>query len=252
MKKLLFLPSFFVAVGLARAELNVYVEQAAGKAWIKYAATEGEVVRAFALDVQVDAGLILGLSDFFVGESTTQAQGYGIFPSSFRDHSTVLNGSEVIWGVPEYTPLAVASDNPGGTLPGLGSSGMSLEFGGLWDPNVSASIPPASGVLCALEISEAANVTVSGNALRGGVVSAAPGPPLAPVYAGAFVDPSGTGPLISSVTLVDGMLTIRFEGGELESSSSLEGEWTGTGNSTGTYVEAIPSDNARFFRVRSN
>jgi hypothetical protein len=32
-------------------------------------------------------------------------------------------------------------------LPGLNSSGVTLEFGGLWDPTVPAAVPPATGAV---------------------------------------------------------------------------------------------------------
>ncbi|MGI9568492.1 MAG: hypothetical protein ACR2PH_01840, partial [Desulfobulbia bacterium] len=51
----------------ARPDVFVFVEQANGFAWIKYECTAEEVVRAFSLDVTVDQGRILGVSDYFVG-----------------------------------------------------------------------------------------------------------------------------------------------------------------------------------------
>src|SRR6266849_7500051 len=75
------------------ASVRVFVQDTNGVAWLKYQCTAGEVVRAFALDVTVDQGLIFGVSDFFVGVSTTGSQGYGVFPASFRDHATVISGT---------------------------------------------------------------------------------------------------------------------------------------------------------------
>ena len=54
----------------AWAGVDVYVEQAYGSAWIKYQCTAGEVVRAWALDVSIDQGQIVGVTDFFAGACT--------------------------------------------------------------------------------------------------------------------------------------------------------------------------------------
>ena len=68
----------------ASAEVRVFVRQEKNAAAIKYECTRGEVVRAFALDVSVDRGRIMAISNYFKGESTAAAQGYGIFPKRCR------------------------------------------------------------------------------------------------------------------------------------------------------------------------
>ena len=129
-----------------RGIVRVFVQGTNGVANINYECTAGEVVRAFALDVTVDQGQILGITNYFRGPSTAAAQGYGIFPALFRDNVTVSSGTNANWNASGYGPVAVAADNPGGTLPGLNSSGVTLELGALWDPTVPAAIPPARGV----------------------------------------------------------------------------------------------------------
>src|SRR6266404_7742622 len=158
----------------ASASVRVFVQDANGVAWIKYQCTAGEVVRAFALDVTVDQGVIFRVSDFLVGVSKPAAQGYGIFPASFRDHATVGSGTNVTFDLTQYSPLAVVTDYPGDTQPGLNSSGVTLEFGGLWDPKQPAAIPAATGTLCTLHLSRSANVSVTSNGTRGGVVASPP------------------------------------------------------------------------------
>ena len=103
----------------ARAEVRVFVQNSNGVACVMYQCTAGEVVRAFALDVSVDRGQIIGISNFFRGESRAGATGYGIFPASFRDRITVGAGTNINWNVSGYTPLAVVGDRPADTLPGL-------------------------------------------------------------------------------------------------------------------------------------
>ena len=53
-------------------------------------------------------------------------------------------------------------------MPGLGSAGVTLELGALWDPLVPEAIPEPAGTLCALHLSEADQVSLAANASRGG------------------------------------------------------------------------------------
>ena len=241
--RLLFL-NLLVGSLCARANVLVFVQPTNGLAYINYDCTAGEVVRAFALDVTVDGGQILGITNYFRGPCSATAQGYGIFPASFRDNVTVGTGSNATWNVSTYSPLAVPADNPGGTLPGLNSSGVTLELGGLWDPTVPAAFPPASGTLCALQISQTANLSVSANLARGGIVAAPRDVVITPQFIGALV-----GPAVTKTLLTNGNMTLLFQGGELETAPTLGGPWTGTGNKSGTYTETPTSAAAKFFRV---
>lgn len=232
----------------AQAEVRVFVQEDSRAASIKYECTGGEVVRAFALNVSVDRGQIIGVSNYFRGESTPTAQGYGIFPAAFRDFITVGNGTNIDWEVPGYTPLAAVSDRPADTLPGLNSSGVTLEFGGLWDPAVPGAVPPASGTLCNLQLSEAANVSVAANLSRGGIIPSSSDITITPAFTGAFVDPAF--PAITGLTLNNGVITINFVGGELVSAETLGSGWVGTGQTNGVYVEPVGQAGSKFFRVR--
>lgn len=225
------------------ATVLVFVQDSNGVANINYQCTAGEVVRTFALDVSVDQGQILGVTNFVRGPSTAAARGYGIFPASFRDNVTVTSGTNANWNVPGYSPLAVVADAPTNTLPGLNSSGVTLEFGALWDPAVPAAAPGPSGTLCTLQLSQTANVTIAPNLLRGGLVAEPPDFVLTPQFVGALV-----GPAILSTTLTNGVFTIRFQDGELETAAAPTGPWAGTGNTSGSYTE-VPTLAARFFRV---
>jgi hypothetical protein len=247
MRKLLLLLNLFLLVPSAPAIVRVFVQPTNGLAYINYECTAGEVVRAFALDVTVDRGQILGITNYFRGPSTASAQGYGIFPASFRDHITVSSGSNANWSVSGYSPLAVAADAPGGTMPGLNSSGVTLELGALWDPAVPAAIPPSSGTLCALQISQTATVTVAANLSRSGIVAAPHDIVITPQFTGALV-----GPAIINTTLLNGAITILFQGGELESAPALGGPWTGTGNTSGSFAEPVGTSPAKFYRVHNH
>jgi hypothetical protein len=247
MKKCLAALLLCLLAASARANVRLYVQDTNGMASINYECTAGEVVRAFALDVRVDQGRIIGVSNYFRGPSTAVARGYGIFPSSFRDNITVSSGTNANWSTNGYSPLAVVADNPAGTQPGLNSSGVTLEFGALWDPAVLAAIPPPRGTLCSLQLSQTANVTVGANLSRGGIISSPPDIPITPQFNGALV-----GPAITSATLANGLMTILFQGGELESAPAVTGPWTGTGNRTGRYTEALGTSPSSFHRVHNH
>ncbi len=244
MKKQCLLCSLVLLLNPARATVQVFVQQTNGLATINYQCTAGEVVRSFALDVTVNSGQILGVTNYFRGLSTASARGYGVFPASFRDSVTVSSGTNADWSSPAYSPLAVAADNPGGTLPGLNSSGVTLELGAIWDPTVAAAAPPPSGMLCALVLSQTANVTVAPNAARGGLVPSPPDLIITPQFSGALV-----GPAILSATVNGGQITVLFQSGELESALDSAGPWTGTGNTSGTFTESINGAPAKFYRV---
>jgi hypothetical protein len=246
MKKCLVFLNICLLSTSSRAAVNVVVQDNNGIAAIKYECTAGEVVRSFALDVRVDKGQIVGISDFFRGVSGVVAQGYGIFPAAFRDHITVGSGTNANWEATDYTPLAVVADSPTNTLFGLNSDGVTLEFGGLWDSSDPASMPPATGTLCTLRISEAAHVSIAANVIRGGVVSANPDVSITPVFVGTSVDPSV---MITGIQRVGGDIIISFMGGELETAPTVAGPWTGTGNSSGTYTNLVSEDAAKFYRV---
>ena len=247
MKKCIGSLMLFLVAASARANVRVYVLDTNGMASINYECTAGEVVRAFALDVTVDHGQIISITNYFRGPSTAAARGYGIFPSSFRDSITVSSGTNANWNTNGYSPLAVVADSPGGTLPGLNSSGVTLEFGALWDPAVLAAIPLPRGTLCSLQLSQTANVTVGANLSRGGIISAPPDIPITPQFNGALV-----GPAITSATLANGLMTILFQGGELESAPAVTGPWTGTGNRTGSHTEALGTSPSSFYRVHNH
>lgn len=122
-----------------------------------------ELARAFALDITVDAGTISTISDFAIGDNNN---GYGIFPANFSRYITVdpESGQVTDWVVNGYTPVADANDP--GALGGLGTNGITIEMGSLYDTEA----PPLEGRLCAITCSEPCRLTVTTNATRGNVV----------------------------------------------------------------------------------
>jgi len=137
--------------------------------------TDGEKVRAFALEVTVDNGFrIASVFDYKRGESNAASPGYGIFPGSFR---TSLNPAEINWIEPNYSPVASTND-PDGAGTGVGTNKVILEMGTLYPTDApEANKPGTSGTLCRLVIDPNractpadCNLTFAVNTLRGGVV----------------------------------------------------------------------------------
>ena len=85
---------------------------------------------------------------------------------------------------------------------------------------------------------------MTANLSRGGIVAAPPDVTLTPQFTGALV-----GPAITSAKLANGIMTILFQGGELESAPAAGGPWIRTANTSGTYTETIGAFPARFYRV---
>ncbi len=128
------------------------------------ATTEAELVRALALDVTATDGNIVDINDYSVGDDIA---GYGIFPGNFSLHITVnpTTGMVDSWADPDYTPVAPADDP--GALGGLGTGGITIEMGSLYD----TMAPAKSGVLCTVTVSEGTKqLCVEGNAIRGNIV----------------------------------------------------------------------------------
>jgi hypothetical protein len=172
MKKLGIILVVLVFTTEAWAVVRILAEdEGGGVVSIKYE-TDGEKVRAFALDITVSAGTIDAIFDYHVGESTTAEPGYGIFPGSFGRYTTVDpdTGEVVNWDINEYTP--VADPYSVGALGGLGTNGITIEMVALYYPpgDSSPNAPPNSGTLCKIRVSEDCLGSICENAARGGVV----------------------------------------------------------------------------------
>jgi hypothetical protein len=124
--------------------------------------------RAFALDITTSLGVISGVTATKVGESIVGALGFGIFPGTIAIDSA---GAVTSVG----SPVAPQSDLPGGTMAGLGTSGVTVELGSLYA--TSAAKPNSIGTILAVAIAfvssssaRTATINVVPNMARGGVV----------------------------------------------------------------------------------
>ena len=88
---------------------------------------------------------------------------------------------------------------------------------------------------------------MAANISRGGIIAAPVDVPITTQFAGALV-----GPAILSATLANGVMTILFQGGELETATAVTGPWTGTGNRTGSYTETVGAAASKFYRVHNH
>jgi hypothetical protein len=162
MRKMIFALVVVMVAAPVCADIAITVTDQGGlQASIDYSGTE--LARAFALDVIVDTGTIDAVSGFAVGDDNG---GYGIFPANFSRYITVdaTTGEVSDWTDQNYTPVAEAGDP--GALGGLGTNGVTLELGSLYETQA----PGLRGTLCVLTVSEDCNMTVTTNATRGNVV----------------------------------------------------------------------------------
>ena len=162
MRKLL-IWAVLVSATPAMAAVNFTAVPEAGAAAIYYDATgEGELVRAFALDITVDSGAtITAITDYKEGVSVSGDKGYGIFPGSID-----INEAGEVNDV--GTPIADPCQLPSDTLGGLGTGGITIEMGSLYAEAVNA--PDPCGLLCKVEVDVDCNLTIAENVSRGKVV----------------------------------------------------------------------------------
>lgn len=122
------------------------------------------LVAGIALDVSVSAGQIDSVTGFKDnGESVDGDEGYGIYLGTM----TFTGGDpEAILDVGTPVAPAGAPDNP----PQLPGPACVLELGCLFDVSVPEDAPLGTTILCRINLSETATVTLAENATRGGVV----------------------------------------------------------------------------------
>lgn len=159
MKKVSLVIVMLVLAAPAMAVVEIIaVDEGSGVVRIDYNNTDAQRVRAFALDISVDTGTIDAISDYFVGECNSTAQGYGIFPGSIA----IDSGGTVT----DYNnPVAPAGDaNAAGPL---GSGAITIEMGSLYE---STNFPANQGTLCKITVTCESEVSVVVNARRGGIV----------------------------------------------------------------------------------
>ena len=166
MRRIALIVTVLLVAGLARADVEITLSQNGRVITIGYDASgEGQLVRAFALNVVATDGNIIDINDFAIGDNNG---GYGIFPGAFAAAPISVNPTTGLvdsWNVAGYRPVAPAGDAEAlGNIPG---PGITIEMGSLYDDNP----PGVTGVLCTITVDDnVSEVCVTGNAIRGNVV----------------------------------------------------------------------------------
>ena len=144
------------APAMAGNQVDITCTDVNGIVTVSYDTTGGDpnLVRAFGLDITVDAGKISGLWDV--------NPKYNIHPGSIDINDAtgaIDNAGSAVCDPCQY---------PGVTQPGLGTQGITVEMASLY---VGAPNAPADqGVLFKLGLCWTCNITISENTARGGVV----------------------------------------------------------------------------------
>jgi len=118
--------------------------------------SDGNLPRAFGLDITVTDGNITACEPNMVGECTAAKRGFGIFMGTIV---IAADGTVTDWGTP------VAPAGAPGALGGLDTNGITIEMGSLY---VEPNAPPLAGELCLITITESCTVNIAGNAARCG------------------------------------------------------------------------------------
>lgn len=133
------------------------------------ASGEPNLVRAFALNISVDNDTnIVAILDSAEDAAYYQWEPYDIYPGQVVIEVNATSGDAEI--VEQGSPAADPCEYPGtGTLSGLGTDGITIEMGSLYEKGVDT--PPAvDGNLVTFVVNNDCNITITVNTARGGVV----------------------------------------------------------------------------------
>ena len=223
------------APAMAIQDVNfVVVDEGAGVVAIYYDSNSppGPLPRAFSLDVTVDDGNIVSLSDLSLK--------YWVYPGSI-DINDAGEVNDV--GTPEADPCDLPSD----TQPGLGSSGITLEMGSLYVGGPNAPDPCALLIKVMVADANECNLTVTGNVGRGKTVmeGAAQGVTNLPItiHVGPIVPPTYTisGNVASGAAPIKNMVGVTIAGLPGPPVTDGSGNYTATVNAgfTGTTTVTV-------------
>jgi len=165
MKKIMLLLVLCFAVPVM-ATATIDAEDKGGTVEITYAVSDANLIRAVAVDVTVDGTVVItGVTAAIEGESTAAAPGYGIFPGSIEidvNEASPTYGEVLSYG----SPMAPAGDP--GAAGDLGGQAITLELGSVYVGDLNS--PGPGGLLCTLAYTGEGTLTITENAIRGGIV----------------------------------------------------------------------------------
>ena len=131
------------------------VDEGEGVVALSYAVVPGpNLPRAFALDITVDAGTIDSVD-------TTGAQPFDIYMGTIDVNQST--------GVIDSNGTPVAPGTAPGAKAGLGTDGITIEMGSLYEKGVEPD-PCASGLLIKVTVSDNCTLSLAENTTRGGIV----------------------------------------------------------------------------------
>lgn len=190
MKKVIALLVLFALATPTLARVNVYCTTDCNSVTVNYV-FDGNNVRAFALDIQVDSDANI----IDVNEGSLNAD-YWVYPGSI----VIVSGSIDSNG----TPVADPCDAPGGTQAGVNTPGMTVEMGSLYTGVGAGNEPSVSGTLLHFMVDRDCNVTISENTVRGGIVMEDPDEDADPnITGGSTYGTCGPGPCYTGPDVVE-------------------------------------------------
>lgn len=158
MKKLCFIVTALLLTVPALGVVNVSCSSVGDEVTVTYSAPdEANMPRAFGLDITLSAGNIVAI--------TYDDPNFWVHPGNI----VIVDGNVTDEGLPVGDPCDAPYPE---TQYGLGTGGMTIEMGSLYDPcdPCHPTGPPLSGVLLKFTVDASCVVTIAGNAARGNVV----------------------------------------------------------------------------------
>ncbi|MHC4675321.1 MAG: hypothetical protein ACYTBZ_22780, partial [Planctomycetota bacterium] len=157
MKKIALFLTVLLFAAPAWAEVTITATQVGTTDQVEISyVSDGNLPRAFGLDITITDGNITACEPNMTGECTKLVRGYGMFPGTIQIDG---EGNVTDYGSP------VAPSGSTGALGGIDTNGVTIEMFSLYkEPNA----PALSGVLCVLTVSEPGFVRIAGNAARCG------------------------------------------------------------------------------------
>jgi hypothetical protein len=157
MKKLMLVLAVVLMAVPAMAAVTITATDAGScTAAINYTST-GTLPRAFALDITVSGGAVI------TGVDVAGAQPFNIYMGTIQIDATGVVTSA-------GTPVAPATAT--GALGGIGTSGITIEMGSLYDAAAIPVVgrPAASGLLIKVTVDQSCTISLASNTVRGNVV----------------------------------------------------------------------------------
>lgn len=166
MKKIAFVLAVLLLAAPAWAAVTITATQVddTNEVEISYS-TDGNLPRAFGLDITVTDGNIVSCTAAHIGECDADNRGYGIFPGTIN---IAADGEVNDWGSPVAPAGAIGTPDPDPNNWGIGTAGITIEMGSLY---VDGNEPASNGVLCTIVVTENCTVNIAGNAARCGMGS---------------------------------------------------------------------------------